>query len=95
VCGGKVIFSEYRFLSFISKYGPEKGMNLEKAALWLVIIVNILLFSYIMIYYPYRCNEIAILSGGAVSCGLNIGAYLLAIIISVVAAGAAILLIQE
>ena len=70
-------------------------MNLKKAALWLVIIVNILLFSYIMIYYPYHCNEIAILSGGPITCGLNVGAYLLAIIMSVVAAGAAIILIEE
>ncbi|MEI6841062.1 MAG: hypothetical protein WCK53_07340 [Methanomicrobiales archaeon] len=48
-----------------------------------------------MIYYPYRCNEIVILSGGPITCGLNAGAYLLAIIMSVVAAGAAIILIEE
>jgi|GEM_PF-3387966 len=70
-------------------------MSREKAVIWLVIIVNILLFSYIMIYYPYRCNEIAILSNGAASCGLNVGAYLIAIIMCVIAAGAAILLIEE
>lgn len=70
-------------------------MNLEKIGFWLVIVVSIMLFSYIMIIYPYGCNEITILSGGVVSCGLNVGAYLLAIIICVVAAAAAIMLIEQ
>ncbi len=83
------------FLYFISEYYPEEGMNLEKTALWLVIVANIVLFSYTMIYYPFRCNEIAKLSGGSITCGLNIGAYLLAIIMCVIAAGAAIILIEE
>jgi hypothetical protein len=48
-----------------------------------------------MINYPFCCNEIAILSGGTISCGLNVGAYLLAIIMCVIAAGSAIILIEE
>jgi hypothetical protein len=70
-------------------------MKHERVILWLVIIANILIFSYSMIYYPYRCHEIAILSGGTISCGLNTGAYLLGIVMCVVATVAALLLIQE
>lgn len=69
-------------------------MILEKTGFWLIIVVSIMLFSCIMIIYPYGCNEISMLSGGLVSCGLNIGAYLLAIFICVVAAAAAIMLIE-
>jgi len=69
-------------------------MRYERVLLWLVIIANIVLFSYSMIYFPYRCHEIMILSGGTVTCGITIGGYLIGIVICLVATLAALLLIQ-
>ncbi len=70
-------------------------MKHERVLLCLVIIANIVLFSYSMIYYPYRCREIMILSGGMISCGLNVGGYLLGIVMCLIATVAALLLIKE
>ena len=70
-------------------------MRYERVLLWLVIIANIVLFSYSMIYYPYRCNEVMILSGGTVTCGITVGGYLLGIICCLVATLAALMLISE
>jgi len=70
-------------------------MEHEKVILWLVIIANILIFSYSMIYYPYRCQEIMILSGGTITCGITIGGYLLGIVCCLVATMAALFLIHE
>jgi hypothetical protein len=69
-------------------------MKHERVLLWLVIIANIVIFSYSMIYFPYRCHEIMILSGGTVTCGITIGGYLLGIVMCLVATLAALLLIQ-
>jgi hypothetical protein len=69
-------------------------MKYERVLLWLAIIANILIFSYSMIYFPYRCHEIMILSGGTVTCGITIGGYLLGIVMCLVATLAALLLIQ-
>jgi len=73
----------------------RKDMKHERVLLWLVIIANIVIFSYSMIYFPYRCHEIMILTGGTISCGINVGRYLLGIVMCVVATVAAILLIEE
>ncbi|MCX6701288.1 MAG: hypothetical protein NTV68_15450 [Methanomicrobiales archaeon] len=70
-------------------------MRYEKVLLWLVIIANITMFSYSMIYYPYRCQENLILSGGAATCALNVGGYLIGIGCCLVATAAALLLISE
>ena len=70
-------------------------MKHERVLLWFVIIANIGIFSYSMIYFPYRCHEIMILSGGAVTCGITIGGYLLGIICCLIATIAALMLIKE
>ena len=69
-------------------------MNLDRAVKICVIIACIVMFCYTMIYYPWQCHEITVLSGGSISCGLNVGAYLLAIVICVTATVAAIMLIE-
>jgi len=70
-------------------------MKHERVLLWLVIIANIVLFSYFMMYFPYRYHEIMVLSGGAVTCGITTGGYLLGIICCLIATIAALMLIEE
>jgi len=67
-------------------------MKIPDFILWLVIIANAVLFSYIMIFVPWVCRNLAI---DAASCGLNIGTYLVAIATCVVATAAALMLIRE
>jgi len=70
-------------------------MKLPTIVLWLVIIANAIMFSYIMIYIPHACRNIAIVSNGTMVCGLSIGAYFIAIANCVVATAAALMLIHE
>jgi hypothetical protein len=70
-------------------------MDWKKSALITIILINIVIFGYLMIYFPYRCNQIALLSAGTSTCGLNIGAYLIAIGNCIVAAVAALFMIKE
>jgi len=70
----------------------RNGMKIPDFVLWLVIIANAVLFSYIMIFVPWVCQKLTI---DPSSCGLNIGAYLVAIANCVVATAAALMLIRE
>jgi hypothetical protein len=65
-----------------------------RGAYILIITANTAIFSYIMFYMTWQCNQIYELSGGTATCGLNAGAYVIAIANSIVAAAAALLLIQ-
>lgn len=51
-------------------------MNVPPIVLWLVIIANAVMFSYLMIYIPYACQNIAVASNGTALCALSVGAYL-------------------
>jgi hypothetical protein len=68
-------------------------MTIRSLVLWLVILADAVMFVYLMLYIPYECRNLAILSGGAATCGLNTGAYLIAIANCVIAAAAAVMLI--
>jgi hypothetical protein len=68
-------------------------MKLPDFILWLVIIANAVMFSYLMIYIPSTCRNIA--SNGTAVCVLSVGAYLIAIVTCVVATAAALMLIHE
>jgi len=70
----------------------RNGMKIPDFVLWLVIIANAILFSYIMIFVPWMCQKLAI---DTASCGLNIWTYLVAIANCVVATAAALMLIRE
>ena len=43
----------------------------------LIIGANLLIVWYILVYHPSDCARIAIASKGAITCGLNWGAYLI------------------
>jgi hypothetical protein len=70
-------------------------MKHERIILWLIIIANSVIFSYAMLYYPCRCGEAMVLSGGVVTCGTNAWGYLTGIACCLVATMAALLLISE
>jgi hypothetical protein len=70
-------------------------MKIPKFVLWLVIIANAVMFSYLMIYIPYACRNLAIASNGTAFCALSVGAYLIAIVNCVIATAAALMLIHE
>ncbi len=59
-------------------------MKIPTIVLWLVIAANAIMFAYLMIYIPYACWNLALASNGNASCGLNTGAYLIAIVNCVV-----------
>jgi hypothetical protein len=67
-------------------------MKIHDFVLWLVIIANAILFSYIMVFVPRACQKLAI---DPSSFGLNIWAYLVAIANCVVVTAAALMLIRE
>ena len=73
----------------------EGVMKISSIVLWLVIAANAIMFSYIMIYIPYACSNLALASNGTASCGLSVGAYFIAIANCVVATAAALMLIHE
>lgn len=70
-------------------------MKLLSLILVLVIAACIGMFCYLMVYLPYECQNLAIRSGGTASCGLNVGAYVIAAMDCVVAAAAAFMLIRQ
>ena len=80
---------------WIASYWMKSDRNRMKIpdfVLWLVIIANAVLFSYIMIFVPWVCQKLAI---DPSSCGVNIWAYLIAIANCIVATAAALMLIRE
>jgi hypothetical protein len=70
-------------------------MKIPPIVLWLVIAANAIMFAYLMIIIPFACRNLALISNGTASCGLNTGAYLIAIANCVVATAAALMLIHE
>ena len=70
-------------------------MRIPPIVLWLVIIANAVMFSYIMVYIPYTCRNLAIASNGTALCALSVGAYFIAIANCVIATAAALMLIHE
>lgn len=70
-------------------------MKFSTIVLWLVILANVVMFSYIMMYIPHAWRNLAIASHGTMVCGLSVGAYFIAIANCVVATAAALMLIHE
>jgi len=70
-------------------------MKLLSLILVLVIAACAAMFCYLMLYMPYECQNLVLRSGGTASCGLNTGAYVIAVMDCIVAAAAAVMLIRE
>jgi hypothetical protein len=70
-------------------------MKLLSLILVLIIAACAVMFCYLMFYLPYECQNLAVRSGGTASCGLNTGAYVIAVMDCIVAAAAAVMLIRE
>lgn len=70
-------------------------MKLLSLILGLIIAACVVMFCYLMLYVPYECQNLAIHSGGTATCGLNTGAYVIAVMDCIVAAAAVVMLIRE
>ncbi len=60
-----------------------------------IIAACIVMFGYLMLYIPWECSNLAILTGGHTSCGLEPGAYLIAAISVIIAIIASAMLFRE
>jgi hypothetical protein len=70
-------------------------MKMLSPILMLVIAACIVMFCYLMLYLPYACRNPAVRTGGTASCGWNWGAYGIAAMDCIIAAGAAFRLIHR
>lgn len=70
-------------------------MKFLSLILVLVIAACAAMIGYLMVYIPSQCEALAISSGGTASCGLELGAYVVATILGIVAIAAAIVLVRE
>jgi hypothetical protein len=69
-------------------------MKLLSLILVLIIAACAVMFCYLMLYIPHECQNLASRSGGTATCGLNTGAYVIAVTDCIVAAAAAVMLIR-
>jgi hypothetical protein len=70
-------------------------MKVLSLTLVLVIIACAALIGYLLLYIPYECRNHAISSSGTATCGLEHGAYVIAVVLGIVAVSAAALLVRE
>lgn len=59
---------------------PEDQMEVPEWAyavgLVLVILINLIIFLYLIVYWPYACSRLAVETAGRTTCGLQPGAYI-------------------
>lgn len=70
-------------------------MKYPTVALIAIIAACIVMFGYLMVYVPYECSNLSVTSGGNATCGLESGAYVIAVISAIVAIAAFAMLIRN